>query len=144
MGPHPHWQVAFFFLLSGFILTYSKSLRKHTERCYKQCRDCGAALPRADETAHKMRLCLAKPHPGWRSAQEAHAFLRVKMAGVFGGEASERLRILYGGSLKPANADELLPLADVDGGLIGGASLDVSSFSAIIRAAAVCADGDDS
>lgn len=77
-------------------------------------------------------------------AQEAHAFLRVRAAGLFGGEAAEGLRILYGGSLKPANAHELLPLADVDGGLIGGASLDVSSFSAIIRAAAVRADGDDS
>jgi triosephosphate isomerase len=52
------------------------------------------------------------------------------------------MRILYGGSLKPANAHELLQLADVDGGLIGGASLDVQSFSAIIRAAADCADGD--
>ncbi len=77
-------------------------------------------------------------------AQEAHAFLRVQMASIFSGEAAAELRILYGGSLKPANAAELLPLADVDGGLIGGASLDVSSFSAIIRAAAVCAAGDDS
>ncbi len=77
-------------------------------------------------------------------AQEAHAFLRVRMASVFSGEAAEALRILYGGSLKPNNAHELLPLADVDGGLIGGASLDVGSFSAIIRAAADCAAGDDS
>jgi triosephosphate isomerase len=77
-------------------------------------------------------------------AQEAHAFLRVRMASVFDGSAAEGLRIVYGGSLKPANADKLLPLADVDGGLIGGASLDVASFSAIIRAAADCAAGDDS
>ena len=77
-------------------------------------------------------------------AQEAHAFLRVRMASVFDGGAAEDLRILYGGSLKPANAHELLPLADVDGGLIGGASLDVASFFAIIRAAADCAAGDDS
>jgi triosephosphate isomerase len=76
-------------------------------------------------------------------AQEAHAYLRVRMASIFDGAAAESVRILYGGSLKPANALELLPLADVDGGLIGGASLDVSSFSAIIRAAAVCAAGDD-
>jgi triosephosphate isomerase len=77
-------------------------------------------------------------------AQEAHAFLRVRLASIFDGAAAEALRILYGGSLKPANAHELLPLADVDGGLIGGASLDVASFSAIIRAAADCAAGDDS
>jgi triosephosphate isomerase len=77
-------------------------------------------------------------------AQEAHAFLRVRMASIFDGGAADGMRILYGGSLKPANADELLPLADVDGGLIGGASLDVASFSAIIRAAADCAAGDQS
>ena len=77
-------------------------------------------------------------------AQEAHAFLRVRLASIFDGAAAEDLRILYGGSLKPANAHDLLPLADVDGGLIGGASLDVASFSAIIRAAADCAAGDDS
>ena len=77
-------------------------------------------------------------------AQEAHAFLRVRMASVFDGAAAEDLRILYGGSLKPANAHELLTLADVDGGLIGGASLDVASFFAIIRAAADCAAGEDS
>ena len=75
-------------------------------------------------------------------AQEAHAFLRQRLTAVFGGDAAEKIRILYGGSLKPGNAGELLPLADVDGGLIGGASLDVSSFSAIIRAAADCADGE--
>lgn len=77
-------------------------------------------------------------------AQEAHAFLRVRIASIFDGAAADSMRILYGGSLKPSNADELLPLADVDGGLIGGASLDVGSFSAIIRAAADCAAGDES
>jgi triosephosphate isomerase len=75
-------------------------------------------------------------------AQEAHAFLRLRLAALFGGEAAAAVRILYGGSLKPDNAHELLRLADVDGGLIGGASLDVRSFSAIIRAAADCAAGD--
>jgi triosephosphate isomerase len=75
-------------------------------------------------------------------AQEAHAFLRLRMATLFGGDAAQAMRIVYGGSLKPANAHELLPLADVDGGLIGGASLDVESFSAIIRAAVDCAAGE--
>jgi triosephosphate isomerase len=77
-------------------------------------------------------------------AQEAHAFLRVRLASIFDGATADAVRILYGGSLKPDNAHELLPLADVDGGLIGGASLDVDSFSAIIRAAADCAVGEDS
>ncbi len=72
-------------------------------------------------------------------AQEAHAFLRGRLAASFGRDRAEAVRILYGGSLKPANAADLLARPDVDGGLIGGASLDVDSFSAIIRAAADCA-----
>jgi triosephosphate isomerase len=74
-------------------------------------------------------------------AQEAHAFIRHRLQAVLGGAAAESLRILYGGSLKPENALELLGQPDVDGGLIGGASLDVDSFCAIIRAAADCAAG---
>jgi triosephosphate isomerase len=77
-------------------------------------------------------------------AQEAHAFIRGRLAGAFGASDADALRILYGGSLKPSNARELLSQRDVDGGLIGGASLDVDSFSAIIRAAADCAAGDPS
>jgi len=71
-------------------------------------------------------------------AQEAHAFLRARLATTFGQAAADKLRILYGGSMKAENATELLSRLDVDGGLIGGASLDVASFSAIIRAAALC------
>ncbi len=75
-------------------------------------------------------------------AQEAHAFLRGRLEETCGSDAAKALRILYGGSLKPSNAHELIGQPDVDGGLIGGASLDVDSFSAIIRAAAECAAGD--
>jgi len=75
-------------------------------------------------------------------AQEAHAFLRGLLAVSFGRDRAETVRILYGGSLKPANAADLLARPDVDGGLIGGASLDLDSFSAIIRAAADCAAGE--
>ena len=67
-------------------------------------------------------------------AQETHAFIR----GIFTSEdaiISRDLRILYGGSVKPGNASELFSCADVDGGLIGGAALDVESFSAICAAA---------
>lgn len=69
-------------------------------------------------------------------AQDAHAFLRGRLGELLGVAAAGAIRILYGGSLKPQNADELLARSDVDGGLIGGASLDVEAFSAIIRAAA--------
>jgi triosephosphate isomerase len=75
-------------------------------------------------------------------AQEAHDFLRKRLAELLDASSAASLRILYGGSLKPANARELLGQPDVDGGLIGGASLDVNSFSAIIHAAADCAAGE--
>lgn len=75
-------------------------------------------------------------------AQEAHRFLREGLASIFGKAAADGLRILYGGSMKPSNAHDLLSQPDVDGGLIGGASLDVDSFCDIIRAAAECAAGD--
>jgi len=65
-------------------------------------------------------------------AQEAHAFLRVRLADRFGAAASA-IRIQYGGSVKPDNAAELLAQPDIDGALVGGASLDPESFSAIIR-----------
>jgi triosephosphate isomerase len=68
-------------------------------------------------------------------AQEAVAFVRALVAGFDAGEA-ERVRILYGGSFKPDNAEELLALPDVDGALVGGASLDPADFGAILEIAA--------
>ena len=73
-------------------------------------------------------------------AQEAHAFIRARLADRFGADAS-RIRIQYGGSVKPENAAELLAQPDVDGALVGGASLDPESFSAIIRSRAHSAEG---
>jgi triosephosphate isomerase len=66
-------------------------------------------------------------------AQEACAFIRdvLRMRGA----AADGVRILYGGSMKPANAAELLSKPDVDGGLVGGASLDPTDFAAIVEAA---------
>jgi triosephosphate isomerase len=68
-------------------------------------------------------------------AQEAIAFVRA-LVGDRSREQSERTRILYGGSVKADNAAELLALPDVDGALVGGASLDPESFAAIVAAAA--------
>jgi triosephosphate isomerase (TIM) len=67
-------------------------------------------------------------------AQEAIAFVRALVADR-DKAAGDAVRILYGGSLKPDNAPELLSLPDVDGALVGGASLDPSSFAAIVEAA---------
>lgn len=66
-------------------------------------------------------------------AQEVHAAIRAELTKKLGGEAASKMRILYGGSMKPDNARELLALPDVDGGLIGGAALKVSDFGAIIE-----------
>jgi triosephosphate isomerase len=67
-------------------------------------------------------------------AQEAIAFVRA-LVGDRSREQAERVRILYGGSVKPDNAAELLGLPDVDGALVGGASLDPESFAAVVAAA---------
>jgi triosephosphate isomerase len=67
-------------------------------------------------------------------AQEAVAFVRALVRDR-DKQAAERVRILYGGSVKPENAAELLGLADVDGALVGGASLDVESFAQIVSSA---------
>jgi triosephosphate isomerase len=67
-------------------------------------------------------------------AQETCAFVRALVADLDRG-AGEAVRILYGGSLKPDNAVELLALPDIDGGLVGGASLEAASFAAIVEAA---------
>jgi triosephosphate isomerase (TIM) len=67
-------------------------------------------------------------------AQEAIAFVRA-LVGDRSHEQAEQVRILYGGSVKPDNAGELLALPDVDGALVGGGSLDVDSFAAIVGAA---------
>jgi triosephosphate isomerase len=67
-------------------------------------------------------------------AQEAIAFVRA-LVGDRSREQAQRTRILYGGSVKPENAAELLALPDIDGALVGGASLDAESFAAIVAAA---------
>jgi triosephosphate isomerase len=67
-------------------------------------------------------------------AQQAHAFLRQRVAGMVGSAAAQSLVIQYGGSVKPDNAAVLLSQPDVDGALVGGASLQADSFLAIVRA----------
>src|SRR5688572_6738049 len=66
-------------------------------------------------------------------AQETHRFLRNTMGRIAGTEAAERIRILYGGSVKPDNIRDLMQQPDVDGALVGGASLDAASFVNIVR-----------
>jgi len=73
-------------------------------------------------------------------AGEAHTHIRRRLRQWFGADAADRCHVIYGGSVKPDNIRELIAEADVDGALVGGASLDVTSFSEIVtrsRAAAV-------
>lgn len=68
-------------------------------------------------------------------AAEAHGMIRRKLVGLGGEEAAAKVRIQYGGSVKPDNAEELLRQPDVDGALVGGASLDPRGFAEIVAAA---------
>ncbi len=67
-------------------------------------------------------------------AEEIHAFIRTVLAEKFGAEAADKTPILYGGSCKPSNAEEIFSKANVDGGLIGGAALVASDFIGIAKA----------
>jgi triosephosphate isomerase len=67
-------------------------------------------------------------------AQEMHAFIRETIRKQYGSDIADDVSILYGGSVKPDNAKEIFSKADVDGGLIGGAALKASDFSAIVKA----------
>ncbi len=66
-------------------------------------------------------------------AQEVHFFIRGLMARIYGDAIANSVRILYGGSVKADNIDTLMAQPDIDGGLVGGASLDVNSFTRIVK-----------
>ncbi len=94
--------------------------------------------------AEQMRQVVIAYEPVWaigtgvtaspEQAQEMHAFIRRMITNYFGQEVAESTTILYGGSVKPDNAEELFGMPDVDGGLVGGASLDAEGFAAIVKA----------
>ena len=67
-------------------------------------------------------------------AQDMHAFIRKTLADKYGNDVADSVSILYGGSVKPANAKEIFGKPDVDGGLIGGAALNAEDFFAIVNA----------
>ena len=68
------------------------------------------------------------------AAQAVHAYLRGLLSGLYTDEVADRVRIQYGGSVKPSNAAELLSMADIDGALVGGASLTADNFIPILEA----------
>lgn len=69
-------------------------------------------------------------------AQEVHEFIRGRVDTAYGNSVANAVRILYGGSVKPENTGDLMSMADIDGALVGGASLDANSFAAIVRSSA--------
>lgn len=113
--------------------------KKHFEVVEKQLKNALFDLP---ETAWQ-HLILAY-EPVWaigtgetaspEQAQEMHAFVRKQVAGAYSDAIADGVSILYGGSVKPGNAAEIFSKPDVDGGLIGGASLVADDFIAIIKA----------
>jgi triosephosphate isomerase len=98
-------------------------------------------------TAEQMRGIILAYEPVWaigtgrtatpRQAQDVHRFIRALLVSMYGENVADEVVIQYGGSVKAENAAELFAQADVDGGLIGGASLQAEQFVAIVRAAAV-------
>lgn len=68
-----------------------------------------------------------------RQAQDMCGYIREVLCGIYGGEVSENMTIQYGGSVKPANVSELMNMEDIDGALVGGASLDPEGFMEIVR-----------
>jgi len=68
-------------------------------------------------------------------AQEVHAHIRTRLAERFGASTADAIRIQYGGSVKPSNAEALMAEPDIDGALVGGASLEAADFVAIVKAA---------
>jgi triosephosphate isomerase (TIM) len=100
----------------------------------------------AGVTAEQMASVVIAYEPVWAigtgkvattaQAQEVHAYIRGLLTKLYGAPLAQKVRILYGGSMKPANAPELLAQPDIDGGLIGGASLEAKSFLELIKAAA--------
>ena len=111
------------------------------------CDQVRAALAGLD--AEEAACCTIAYEPVWaigtgrtatpEQAQAMAASIRATVADLVGEPTAEAMRILYGGSMKPANADGFLACPDIDGGLIGGASLSADDFAALVEAAAKAA-----
>ena len=121
--------------------TFSERDGNVTEKVLE--RQVKAALDRL--TSEQLKSIVVAYEPVWaigtgrnatpQQAEEAHAFIRNLVAKLFGNTAAQDLTIQYGGSMKPDNSAELLSQPDVDGGLIGGASLKADLFAKIVKSA---------
>ncbi len=94
-------------------------------------------------SAEQMKDCVIAYEPVWaigtgkiaskEQAQEVHAFIRKLLSDLLGKDTADATRILYGGSVKPDNMKDLMSQPDIDGGLVGGASLEAESFAKIVK-----------
>jgi triosephosphate isomerase len=101
-------------------------------------------LPAAAPAAADLARLVVAYEPVWAigtgrtatpaQAQEVHAFIRAWLARTWGAAAAAAIRLQYGGSVKPGNAEQLMREPDIDGALVGGASLEASDFVAIVKA----------
>ena len=122
----------------GVILCVGENLEereagKHFDVCEAQTKNVLSAF-----TAEDMKNIVIAYEPVWaigtgktatsEQAEEIHAFIRKTLAEMFNAEVAEETSILYGGSCKPSNAQELFAMKDIDGGLIGGAALKADDF----------------
>ncbi len=90
--------------------------------------------------AYEPVWAISKGNPSQKAATkadagEAHLFIRKVIGGMYDDDSAKNVRILYGGSMKPENAKELLSMPNIDGGLVGNASLNAKSFAEIVNAA---------
>jgi len=128
-------------VIACFGETKDERLNNVTEQVVKKQFEGGLAGLKAEELAN---VTIAY-EPVWAigtgltatpaQAQEVHAFIRALIKSQFGASAAEAIRIQYGGSVKADNARELLSQPDIDGALVGGASLVASDFEVIVKAA---------
>lgn len=112
--------------------------RNHTGVLKRQLEECLQGV----SAAHATEIVIAY-EPIWaigtgktatpEMAQEMHRFIRDFLGECFGGEVSERITLLYGGSVKPDNIAALMQQTDIDGALVGGASLDAKTFAQIVN-----------
>ncbi len=108
-------------------------LEQQLDESLRTFKDSGR-MPPSTILAYEPVWAIGTGHTASREqAQEVHRFIRDWIAGHFSAEAAESVRILYGGSVKPENIRELMGMPDLDGALVGGASLKADSFAGIIR-----------